>query len=102
MDVKLEGRNVDLGAELREKVQKRFDSLDSKFGPLTYARLTVEKHAHKNEQRAEATVVVNMSGTSLTATKDSATVVGAVNDAMDTLTEVIKAHGDRQKEAHRR
>lgn len=102
MDVKLEGRNVDLGSELREKVQKRFDSLDSKFGPITYARLTVEKTAHKNEQRAEATALVNLSGNSLTATKEAATVVGAVNDALDTLTEVIKAHADRAKEAHRR
>lgn len=102
MDVKFEGRNVELGAELRERMQKRFDGLDSKFGPLTYARMTVEKTAHKNEQRAEATALVNLTGISLTATKEAATVVGAVNEALDTLTEVIKAHSDRAKDAHRR
>ncbi|MBF0309781.1 MAG: ribosome-associated translation inhibitor RaiA [Magnetococcales bacterium] len=90
MDVKLEGRQVEIGNELRERIEKRLENLDRRFGPITHARLSVEKKAHRNEQRAEVTAVINIPGQTLTATKEAATVVEAVNETLDTLTEEIQ------------
>ncbi|MBF0425811.1 MAG: ribosome-associated translation inhibitor RaiA [Magnetococcales bacterium] len=101
MDIKLEGRNVELGNELRERIQKRMEAMDRRFGPITHARVTVQKNAHKNEGRAEVTAVVNVSGNTLTAKKESATVVAAVNEAMETLDLELQHFVEKNKD-HRR
>lgn len=101
MDIKMEGRNLDLGDELRERIQTRLDSLNDRFGPMTSARVTVSKNAHKNDQRAEATAVVNVLNSTITATKEAPTVVGAVNDTLDTLTREISTKVAKTKKNHR-
>ena len=101
MEIKLEGRQVELGDELKERVRKRLEGLDDRFGPLTHARVTVSRNARKNEQRAQVVAVVNIAGSTITASKDSPTVVAAVNECMDTLTEMLKDHVDKTKKAHR-
>lgn len=101
MEIKLEGRQVELGSELQERITKRFENLDQRFGPITHARFTVERRPHNNDQRAEGTAVVNIAGSTITATKESATVVAAVNDTLETLTENLKGHVDKNKKDHR-
>ncbi len=101
MEIKLEGRQVELGSELQERIKKRLDSLDRRFGPITHARFSVERRPHKNEQRAEAKAVVNIAGSTITAAKESATVVAAVNETLDTLTQNLKAHVEKKKKDHR-
>ncbi|MBF0193691.1 MAG: ribosome-associated translation inhibitor RaiA [Magnetococcales bacterium] len=101
MEIKLEGRQVDLGSELQERIKKRLDSLDRRFGPITHARFTVERRPHKNEQRAEAKAVVNIAGSTITAAKEAPTVVAAVNETLDTLTENLKGHVEKTKKDHR-
>lgn len=98
MEIKLEGRQVEIGDELKERINKRLDALDKRFGPITHARVSIEKKAHRNEQRAEAVCVINLSGNTLTATKESPTVVGAVNELMDTLTENLLEYVERKKD----
>ncbi|MBF0448904.1 MAG: ribosome-associated translation inhibitor RaiA [Magnetococcales bacterium] len=101
MEIKLEGRQVDIGNELQERITKRLDSLDRRFGPITHARISIERRPHNNEQRAEATAVVNIAGSTITAVKESATVVAAVNETLDTLTENLKGHVEKTKKDHR-
>ncbi|MBF0135467.1 MAG: ribosome-associated translation inhibitor RaiA [Magnetococcus sp. DMHC-1] len=101
MDIKFEGRNVELGDELRERIKKRLEVMDQRFGPITHARVTVQKNAHKNEGRAEVTAVLNVVGNTLTAKKESATVVAAVNDALETLDLELKHFVEKHRE-HRR
>ncbi|MBF0427131.1 MAG: ribosome-associated translation inhibitor RaiA [Magnetococcales bacterium] len=101
MDIKFEGRNVELGNELRERVQKRLEVMDKRFGPITHARVSVQKNAHKNDGQAEVTAVINVSGSTLTAKRESSTVVAAVNDAMETLDLELEHFVKKQKE-HRR
>lgn len=98
MEIKLEGRQVEIGDELRERISKRLEALDKRFGPITHARVSIEKKAHRNEQRAEAMCVINLSGNTLTATKEASTVVGSVNDLMDTLTENLLEYVEKKKE----
>ncbi|MBF0138904.1 MAG: ribosome-associated translation inhibitor RaiA [Magnetococcales bacterium] len=97
MEIKLEGRQLDIGDELKDRITKRLENLDHRFGPITSARFTIEKHAHKNEQRAEAKAVINVPGITITATKESATVMAAVNETIDTLTEELKTHAEKKK-----
>ncbi|MBF0383691.1 MAG: ribosome-associated translation inhibitor RaiA [Magnetococcales bacterium] len=101
MEIKLEGRQVDLGNELQERIKKRLDSLDRRFGPITHARVTVEKRPHNNEQRAEAKAIINIAGSTITVAKEAATVVAAVNETLDILTENLKGHVEKKKKDHR-
>ncbi|MBF0159454.1 MAG: ribosome-associated translation inhibitor RaiA [Magnetococcales bacterium] len=101
MDIKIEGRQVEIGSELQERIEKRMDSLDQRFGPITHARISVEKKAHKNEQRAEVTAVVNIAGGTITASREAATVVGAVNDVMETLTLELQTHVEKSRKDYR-
>ncbi|MBF0296072.1 MAG: HPF/RaiA family ribosome-associated protein [Magnetococcales bacterium] len=101
MEVKIEGRQVEIGDELRERINKIFDNLDQRFGPLTHARISVERHAHNNEQRASAKTVVNVAGKTLSSAREAATVIGAVNEALETLTQELLAHTERSKKDHR-
>jgi ribosomal subunit interface protein len=101
MEIKLEGRQVDLGNELQERIKKRLDSLDRRFGPITHARFTVERRPHNNEQRAEAKAVINIAGSTITTAKEAATVVAAVNETLDILTENLKGHVEKTKKDHR-
>ncbi|MBF0622406.1 MAG: ribosome-associated translation inhibitor RaiA [Magnetococcales bacterium] len=102
MDIKMEGRQVELGDDLRERIQSRFDSLDDRFGPMSHARISVEKKAHKNDQRAEVTAVVHIGKTTLTASKEAPTVIAAVNDTLDTLTREIKNYTGKRQAKRRR
>lgn len=101
MDIKFEGRQVDLGNELRERVTQRLQGLDKRFGPITHARLSVEKKAHKNEQRAAAKAVASLAGATLTAAKEAPTVLQSVNDVLDTLTNEMKSFSEKKKDKRR-
>ncbi|MEO5377958.1 MAG: HPF/RaiA family ribosome-associated protein [Magnetococcus sp. DMHC-6] len=79
----------------------RLESLDKRFGPLTYARVSVEIKPHHNEQRAVAIALVNLAGNTITATKESATVVAAIYDALDTLTNELKDYVEKTKKVRR-
>lgn len=101
MEVKIEGRQVDIGNELRERIQKRMDSLDSRFGPITHARMSIEVKPHKNEQRAETTAVVNVAGSTITASRESGTVLASVNETIDVLTEELQQWAEKHRKTFR-
>lgn len=98
MEIKMEGRQVEIGAELQERIHTRLGNLDHRFGPITNARVSIERKAHKNEQRAEAKAIVNVVGATITATKEAASVMAAVNEMIDILTEELQTHAERRKE----
>lgn len=98
MEIKLEGRQLDIGTELQERIHNRLDNLDRRFGPITHARVSVEKKAHKNEQRAEVKAVVSVSGSTITATKEASTVMAAFNEMIDILSAELQTHAEKRKE----
>ena len=102
MEIKLEGRHVELGAELQERINKRLDSFDQRFGPITHARVTVERKARKNEQRATAKLVINIAGATLTVSKEAPNVVAAVNEALDAIHHELKTHVDKKRKSNKR
>nr|CRH07014.1 putative sigma 54 modulation protein/ribosomal protein S30EA [Candidatus Magnetococcus massalia] len=100
MELKLEGRQLDIGNELRDRITKRMETLNNRFGPITHARVSIERKAHNNEQRAEVKTVVNVTGQTIAATKEAPTVMPAVNDALDTLTHELQSWAERTKKSH--
>ncbi|MBF0589495.1 MAG: ribosome-associated translation inhibitor RaiA [Magnetococcales bacterium] len=101
MDIKIEGRQVEIGNELRERIQKRMNNLDKRFGPLTHARMTVEKNPHHKQNPAMAKAVVNLAGKSITATKEAENIMAAVNETLDTLAHEVQEHAEKKKTGRR-
>ncbi|MGN7611362.1 HPF/RaiA family ribosome-associated protein [Magnetococcales bacterium HHB-1] len=102
MDLKIEGRQIEIGNELRERVQKRMDSLDQRFGPITHARLSIEKKAHRNDQRIEVKAIVNIVGKTITVHRAAPTVIAGVNETLETLTRDIRTHVEKHKTRNKR
>ena len=101
MEIKLEGRQVELGEELRERIRSRLESMDKRFGPITHARVSIERSVRKTEQRAKVTAVVNLAGATMTVTKEAATVVAAVNETLEILSLELAQHSEKTKKNHR-
>ena len=101
MEIKLEGRQVELGEELRERIRSRLESMDKRFGPITHARVSIERSVRKTEQRAQVTAVVNLAGATMTVTKEAATVVAAVNETLEILSLELAQHSEKTKKNHR-
>ena len=101
MDIKLEGRQVEIGDELKERIESKLENLSKRFGPITHARVSIEKKSHNNEQRAEVVAVVNISGTTITVNRESATVVVAVNEMLETLSLELQTYVEKKRKDHR-
>lgn len=97
MEMKLEGRHVELGAEIQERITKKLNNLDQRFGPVTHARVTVERKSRKNEKRASATLVINIAGKTLSVSKEAATVVAAVNEGLDGMTHELQTYVEKKR-----
>ncbi|MEG3641006.1 ribosome hibernation-promoting factor, HPF/YfiA family [Magnetococcus sp. PR-3] len=102
MELKLEGRQMDIGNELRDRITTRLQTLDQRFGPITHARVSIERKSHKNAQRAEVKTVINVPGNTISSTKEAATVIPAVNEALDTLTHELQTWAEKTKKSHAR
>ena len=101
MEIKLEGRQIELGEELRERIRSRLDNLDKRFGPITHARVSIERSVRKNEQRAKVTSVISVSGTTLTVSKEMPTVIAAVNETLEILGLDLAQHVEKTRKSHR-
>ena len=101
MEIKLEGRQVELGEELRERIRNRLENMDKRFGPITHARVSIERSVRKNEQRAKVTAVINVTGATLTVSKEMPTVIAAVNDTLETLGLELSKHVEKTRKKHR-
>lgn len=101
MEIKLEGRQVELGDELQDRIRSRLETMDKRFGPITHARVSVDRSARKNEQRAKVTAVINVVGATVTVSKEMPTVVAAVNDALETLGLELAEHVQKAKRTRR-
>ena len=101
MEIKLEGRQVELGDELQDRIRNRLENLDRRFGPITHARVSVERSVKKIEQRAKVKVVVNVPGDTITISKEAPTVVAAVNEALEILGLELKEYSEKKQKKNR-
>ena len=101
MRIEVKGRNVNVGDELRERVERRFDKIARQVSPL--AELSVELREERNRsihesQIAEATL--RLKGITLRASHAADNMPQAVNLAADELARQVERH--RAKRRRRR
>jgi putative sigma-54 modulation protein len=98
MRIEVKGRNVSVGDELRERVERRFDKIARQVSPL--AELSVELREERNpsiheSQIAEATL--RLKGVTLRASSAADNMPQAVNLAADELARQVERHRDKRR-----
>ena len=98
MRIEIKGRNVTVGDELRQRIEKRFEKIAKQVSELS--ELEVELSEEKNpsnpqSQVAEATL--RLKGVTLRARNQSDSMIRSINDVADELTRQVKRHRDKRR-----
>ena len=105
MRIAMKGRNVPVGDELRERVNKKFAKVARQVSPL--ADMEVELTEERNPSIKQSQVVevtLYLKGVTLMAREASESMTHSVNLAADDLARQVKRHRDKRRkrrEAHR-
>jgi putative sigma-54 modulation protein len=98
MRSEVKGRNVVVGDELRERIEKRLEKIARQVSPL--AQCQVELSEEKNPSIADsqiAEVSLRLKGTTLRARNASSSMQQAVNVALDELSRQVKRHSEKKR-----
>ena len=98
MRIEIKGRNVAVGDELRDKIEKRFAKVARQVSPL--ARMEIELSEERNpsirdSQVAEATLYLK--GVTLRAHDAAESMVHAINLVEEELSRQVKRHRDKRR-----
>lgn len=105
MRIAMKGRNVPVGDEIKERVNKKFAKVARQVSPL--ADMEVELIEERNPSIRESQVVevtLYLKGVTLRAREASESMARSVNLAADDLARQVKRHRDKRRkrrEAHR-
>ena len=98
MRIEIKGRNVPVGVDLREKVEKKFGKVARQVSPL--AELEVELWEERNpsiRQSQVAEVTLHLKGVTLRASERSDDIGHSVNLVADDLARQVKRHRDKRR-----
>jgi putative sigma-54 modulation protein len=101
MRIEVKGRNVVVGDELRERIEKRCEKVARQVSPLAVmdVELTEERNPSiRDGQIAECTL--RLKGVTLRSRSAATSMAAAVNEAADDLARQVKRHRDKRR--HRR
>jgi putative sigma-54 modulation protein len=96
--IEIKGRNVTVGDELRERIEKRFMKIAKQVSEL--AEMEVELSEERNPsipQSQVAEVTLRLKGTTLRARNQSDSMIRSINEVADDLTRQVKRHRDKRR-----
>ena len=98
MRIEVKGRNVVVGDELRERIEKRLEKVAKQVSPL--AQCDVELSEERNPRVAAphvAEVTLRLKGVTLRARNASSNMGHAVNLVTDELARQVKRHREKRR-----
>jgi putative sigma-54 modulation protein len=102
MRIEVKGRNVVVGDELRERIEKRCEKVARQVSPLAIMDVELSEERNpsiKDGQIAECTL--RLKGVTLRSRSAATTMAAAVNEAADDIARQVKRHRDKRRD-HRR
>ena len=99
LDVKIFGRNINVGDNLKEQIHRKVSGLDRYLDDIVEARVDIAStNARSAEEREVVQITVQGKGFILRAEERSADIVNALNMAVDTMQRRIERYkGKRSK-----
>jgi putative sigma-54 modulation protein len=98
MRIGIKGRNLAVGDELRERVEKKFAKIGRQVSPL--AELEIELHEERNpsiRERCVAEATLHLKGTTIRASERSDDMTHSVNLLAEDLHRQVKRHRDKRR-----
>jgi len=98
MRIEIKGRNVTVGDELRERVDKKFAKVARQVSPLAEMELELKEERNpsiSDSQVAEATL--HLKGKTLRARERSEDMGHSINLVADDLARQVKRHRDKRR-----
>ena len=98
MRIEIKGRNVPVGDELRERIEKRFAKVARQVSPLARMEIELSEERNpsiRNAHVAEATLYLK--GVTLRARDAAESSVRAINLVEEELSRQVKRHRDKRR-----
>ena len=98
MRIEVKGRNVVVGDELRERIEKRCEKMARQVSPLAVLDIELSEERNpsiKDGQIAECTL--RLKGVTLRSRSAATSMAAAVNEAADDLARQVKRHRDKRR-----
>src|SRR3954467_17718 len=99
MRIEVKGRNVVVGDELRQRIEKRCAKMARQVSPLAVMDVELSEERNpsiKDGQIAECTL--RLKGVTLRSRSAATTMAAAVNEAADDLARQVKRHRDKRRD----
>ena len=99
MRIEVKGRNVSVGDELRERVERHCQKIAKQVSELALAEveLTEEKNPRNATQSQVAEITLHLKGVTLRAREATDNMVRSINAATDDLARQVKRHRDKRR-----
>jgi putative sigma-54 modulation protein len=98
MRIDVKGRNVAVGDEIRDRIEKRFQKIGRQVSEL--AQLDVELKEEKNPSIRDSCVAeatLHLKGVTLRAHSAADNMASAINEMSDDLGRQVKRHRDKRR-----
>ena len=98
MRIDVKGRNVAVGDELRDRIEKRFEKIGRQVSDL--AQLDVELFEERNpsiRERCVAEATLHLKGVTLRAHAAADNMTSAIHEISDDLGRQVKRHRDKRR-----
>ena len=98
MRIEIKGRNVAVGDELRQRIEKRFLKIAKQVSDL--AEMEIELSEERNPSIADSQVAeatLRLKGVTLRAKERSDNMIRSINEVADELTRQVKRHRDKRR-----
>jgi putative sigma-54 modulation protein len=98
MRIEIKGRNVPVGDELRERIEKRFQKIAKQVSDLAAAEVELSEERNPRVVQSQvAEITLYLKGVTLRARSASSNMVKSVNEASDDLARQVKRHRDKRR-----
>jgi ribosome hibernation promoting factor len=98
MRIEVKGRNVAVGDELRQRIEKRLQKVAKQVSDLALAEVELSEERNPRVPRSQvAEITLHLKGVTLRARDASDNMVSSINEAADDLARQVKRHRDKRR-----
>jgi putative sigma-54 modulation protein len=98
MRIEIKGRNVEVGEEMRQRIERRFAKVARQVSPLAHLELELSQERNpsiRESHVAEATLYLK--GVTLRARDRADSMIHAINLVEEELSRQVKRHRDKRR-----
>jgi putative sigma-54 modulation protein len=98
MRIEIKGRNVAVGPDLRERIEKRLEKIAKQVSDLALAEVELSEEKNPAITRSQvAEITLHLKGVTLRSKDATDNMARSINEATDDLARQVKRHRDKRR-----